>query len=282
MSGYQQVPQGQYPAYNPAYPQPPPYQPAPAYQPAYPPPSYPQQAAQPIVVNVTNNQNQQATQSTPIIAAPRVFLGRSYDNDVGPALIVFIIGWFTCFVWGAGFMFIRSKNRAAKMLGIASIVMFFSTIAIIVIAVSVSVAEANAAINSYNNNNYNSYSTTYTLYPSSMNSGYYSTGMSITVPYGYSTASISSYGSTWSSSAQPGNCGANGYTGTTCGSSCPMYYGNVMALVGTCGYSGSPVQLGSSYSSWYIGSCSTIYLAYNDATTNSHSGYLSVTVTWRS
>lgn len=281
MSGYQQVPQ--YPAYNPAYPQPqgysqqpPPYQPAPAYPPPYQP--YPQQAAPPIVVNVTSNQTQQATQSTPIVAAPRVFLGRSYDNDVGPALIIFIIGWFTCFVWGAGFMFIRSKNRTAKMLGIASIVMFFLTIAIIVIAVSVSVAEANAAINSYNNNNYySSYSTTYTIYPNSMYNGYYS----ISVPIGYTRASISAYGS-WSSSAQVGTCGASGYSGTTCGSSCPMYYQNVMSLIGKCGSYGSPFLISSSYTSWYISSCGTIYLGYNDVTSNNHNGYLSVTVTWYS
>lgn len=280
---YQAIPNDSpYPAYNPAYPQPPPYQAAPVYPPSYAPayqappyqpaPGY--SASAPIVVNVTNTQNQQQAAPAPVIAQRTVFLGRNYDSDTGPALIIFIVGWFCCFVWAAGFRYIRSKNMTARALGIASVICFFLAIAAIVIAVVVSVELANEAVNQINNN-HGSYSTTYTFTMSQFSMGY----KSIVVPYQYTTVSISSYGATWQATSMGYNTDASGYSGTTCGSNCPMPYENLMSLVAKCDTS-TPMYIGNSYYGWDVTSCNAIYLGYNDYWANSHSGSIKVTVTF--
>jgi len=271
------------PAYNPQYPQQPygqQYQPPPQYpyQGYQQQPTYAAPAPAPIVVNVTNTQQQSAAPAPrPVIVQPQtVFLGRNYDNEIGPALIIFIVGFFCWCVWAAGFRYIRSKNCTAKILGIASVCMFFSGIIIAVVWIVVVTTTVNEAVK--NGGGTSSYSTTYTLYTSNMYSGY----STVSVPYGYSscTVSASSY-SSWSANSQTGSTDADGYPGTTCGSGCPMYYENVMALVGKGSYSSAWQLIGDTYTTLTVYGGGSLYLGYNDvASTSSHSGQMAVTVTW--
>lgn len=278
MSGYQPLPdqsgynQG-YAYPQQAYGQPPAYAPQ-AYNPAYPPqayaPSYqqPQPAAQPIVVNVTNNQAQHS-HAQPVYCAPRtVFLGRSYDSDVAPALTIFIIGWFCCFVWAAGFRFIRSKNGTAKALGIASVVCFFLSIGAIVTVISVSVAAANAV------NHASSYTSSYTqtvVIPGSSSASIYMSSV-----YSYATVTYSS--GTWKASTQTSSTSSNGYYGVACSSaSCPNQGNPLMELEASCSPSWSFQQ--ATGNTFYCGG-GYMYLKPNLPSTVTGSGMLSVTVTF--
>jgi len=100
---------------------------------------------------MTSNQNQNA------VAPQVVFFGRQYQDDVTPALLIFVLGWFCCCIWLGGFKFIKSTNQTAKLLGIGSIVAFFlSSIIVIIIIIVYSIAAAaavSAANNDCNNNN---------------------------------------------------------------------------------------------------------------------------------
>jgi len=105
-------------------------------QPAYGQPAYGQPAYQP--------QPGYGQQTIIVQQAPAV------DESATTAIIIFIIGWFCCPVWCGGWMFIKSSNGSAKLLGWLSIVMaaVATIITIICIAVVVSAAhEASKALN---------------------------------------------------------------------------------------------------------------------------------------
>eukprot|EP01116_Phalansterium_solitarium_P008105 TRINITY_DN213_c1_g1_i1.p1 TRINITY_DN213_c1_g1~~TRINITY_DN213_c1_g1_i1.p1 ORF type:complete len:310 (+),score=110.78 TRINITY_DN213_c1_g1_i1:81-932(+) len=281
MSGYQPVPD--HPGYYPqqGYPQqgygygqpgyasaPPQYPPGgyppQSYQPAYQQPAAP---AQPVVVNVVNNQSQQQQSYQPVVVPTTVFLGRSYESDVAPALTIFIIGWFCCFVWAAGFRFVRSKNTTARVLGIASVILFFMGLAAIVITIVVTVTAANAIAHNY--------STSYTQSVVVSGAGS-STSVYMSSTYSYATVSYS-YG-TWKASGQSYSTTTSGYSGTYCTqSSCPNQYAPLMELEAKCsGY--TSYQTATSGSLYCSGSY--IYFVPNLPSTQSGSGSVTVTVTF--
>jgi len=72
------------------------------------------------------------------------------DDDLLPAILIFVLGWFVVCVWLGGFAYINSPNKTAKVLGIFSIVMYFVSVVcvvwwIIYATVIVSAAVSNAA-----------------------------------------------------------------------------------------------------------------------------------------
>jgi len=102
---------------------------------------------------------QQMGQQTVVIAQPTstqtvVSVARNGDADIFPAMMIFIIGWFCCCVWLAGFAYVRSPNTTAKMLAWASIGMGgASTILIIILIIVYSIAGSRAAYYDYNYDN---------------------------------------------------------------------------------------------------------------------------------
>jgi len=276
MSGYQQLPNQGY-GYQTGYPQPGYNQPA--YQPGYQPqqPGYYQQQAPapsapsgPIVVNVVNSQQQQT--QAPIYQPVRttVFLGRNYESDIAPALIVFIIGWFCCCVWAAGFKFIRSPNGVAKLLGILSVICFFLSIGGLITVIVVTTAAANTLNNAGSTT---TQTTTLTVFASS---SYVTT---ITVPYWANYVTISYYSGQWQAPSQTGYTGwvtASGYFGSSCtNSGCPVYGNPIFELDVKCGSTGTY----SKATYWTATYCSSGYLYFSPNVGSSNMGLGSGSVT---
>jgi len=247
---------------QPAYPPQQGYTPQPGYPPQYPATGYGVPSSQPVTVNVVNTQNQTS-------AAPVVFLGRNYDSDIAPALIIFIIGWFCCFVWVAGFRFIRSPNGVARALGIVSVVLFFSSLIAIVVSISVSVA----AVNNVANNNPSSSSTT--VYGSGSSSSIY-------VPSGTNYVSIYTSGC-WTGQGMTYCTSSSGYSGTSCylkGTGCGLQYSNFMLLLAQCGGTYGSWTSASSGTSIYTCSSSYLYFTANQPSSYGGGGSLFVTATF--
>jgi len=107
---------------------------------------YPPQQGQPMMVIQGSPQpyhqgqtvvmTQPQTTTTTVVNVQR----NAGDEDVFPALLIFILGWIcVCCIWLGGFAYIRSKNGTARALGIASLAMYGvgTIIAIIVIIVEI-------------------------------------------------------------------------------------------------------------------------------------------------
>jgi len=54
------------------------------------------------------------------------------DDDLLPAILIFVLGWFVVCVWLGGFAYLRSPNKTAKILGILSVVMYFVSVVCVV------------------------------------------------------------------------------------------------------------------------------------------------------
>jgi len=97
-------------------------------------------------------QTQPPVSTTTVVNVQR----RTGDEDLIPALLIFVLGWVCiCCIWLGGFAYLKSKNPTARMLGIASLVMYgLTSVVVIIIIIVYSVAAANATNYYYNNDNY--------------------------------------------------------------------------------------------------------------------------------
>lgn len=102
----------------------------------------------------------QYAQPTVVVQQPAI-VQTTYSNDDGkddvmPSLLIFIIGWFCCCVWCAGWKWIKSPNPSARLFAILSVVMAFLGGASIIIGVVVGVVNtATAAAAAANDPYYN-------------------------------------------------------------------------------------------------------------------------------
>jgi len=102
----------------------------------------------------------QMGQQTVVIAQPTstqtvVSVARNGDADIFPAMMIFIIGWFCCCVWLAGFAYVRSPNMTARMLGWASIGMGGASTILAIILIIVFSLDARDASDYYDGYYYN-------------------------------------------------------------------------------------------------------------------------------
>jgi len=145
---------------------PPPYdpnmnmgQPVFAQQPSYvaqPVQGYPQQmVAQPYPMTMSPmayNAPMTTTATVVNVASPQG------DDDLLPAILIFVLGWFVVCVWLGGFAYINSPNKTAKVLGIFSIVMYFLSVVCVVWWVIYATVIVGAAVsNAYDYYYYNYY-----------------------------------------------------------------------------------------------------------------------------
>jgi len=145
---YGQQPQGY--AQQQSYP-PQQYQQQPSY--GQQPQGYPQGGYNSVVVGV-----QPPMTSTMVVNVSQV----PGENDVMPSIIIFVLGWFFCYVWLGGFAYFKSVNQTARMLGIASIVLYFTwSVCGIIWIIYGAVAASTAASHYCNYTYYNSYYNTY-------------------------------------------------------------------------------------------------------------------------
>jgi len=127
-------------------------------QQGYPQQGYPQQQTyvvqgQPQVVYTQQQVPIHTTQTIVTVNKP------SGEEDLMPALIIFILGWVClCCIWLGGFAYIKSKNPTARMLAIASLAMYgISSVIAIILIIVYSIAAARVA----NNYNYDYYYNNY-------------------------------------------------------------------------------------------------------------------------
>jgi hypothetical protein len=67
------------------------------------------------------------------------------DESAVTAIVIFVLGFFCCPVWCGGWLFIKSANGSAKLLGWLSIVMAAVATVITIICIAVIVSAANEA-----------------------------------------------------------------------------------------------------------------------------------------
>jgi hypothetical protein len=77
------------------------------------------------------------------------------DESAVTAIVIFVLGFFCCPVWCGGWLFIKSNNGSAKLLGWLSIVMAAVATVITIICVAVIVSAANETAKTLNCLNYN-------------------------------------------------------------------------------------------------------------------------------
>jgi hypothetical protein len=77
------------------------------------------------------------------------------DESAVTAIVIFVLGVFCCPVWCGGWLFIKSNNGSAKLLGWLSIVMAAVATIITIICVAVIVSAANETAKALNCVNYN-------------------------------------------------------------------------------------------------------------------------------
>jgi len=135
-----------------------------AYPPQQQPMGYPQQQQQPMYdangqpvymqpMGQPMGQPMYVQQGSPVMMAPATHVVHSQpapiqqtvivetDNgeaDLMPAILIFVLGWVClCCIWLGGIAYLKSKNPTARLLGIASLVMYGIGSVVIIIVIIV-------------------------------------------------------------------------------------------------------------------------------------------------